>query len=111
MLGPEAELLVQPDVLRAVREREQCRLPQLPPVEQIDDRLHQPARDPTIPKIDAHGEWADEAEAAPAGREVGTDDLTFELGGERPTSAPRPSSASSNARSPSTPITTSARSD
>ena len=70
-------------MLGTLGEGEEAREAHAPAVEAIDHRFHQPTRDSLIPQIDAHGEWTEERETAPAGGEVRADDLAVEFGAER----------------------------
>src|SRR5256885_7101740 len=82
-LRPEAELLVQRHVLRALREGEEPRLADAPSFEQRHRRLGQALADPAFPTIWPHGDRAENAEAAPARREARAQQLLAAKGAER----------------------------
>src|SRR6266513_2254147 len=82
-LRPEAELLVQRHVLRALRKGEEPRLADAPRFEQRHRRLEQALADAAFPAIGPHCDRAEDAEAAPARREARADQLLAAKGAER----------------------------
>src|SRR5690242_20389890 len=80
--GREAELPVEADVLRALREREEAVVRRSPRGEYLHRALEEPARDAAVPEIRAHRQRSEEPEAPPARHQVRADELAVELGGE-----------------------------
>ena len=91
--GPEAVLLVQAEVLGAVREREEPGLTDVPAREGLEDGPQQQASDAAIPEVGMDAEWAEEAERPPPRSEHRPHDVAVELGGPgalRRRTEPRP---------------------
>ena len=81
--GPEAEALVQADVLGAVRKGVQPGMPGTPLLEKSHRGLEQPLGDTLLPEIGANRQRPEEPHAAPVGGEVGADEYAVQLGGQR----------------------------
>src|SRR5262249_53827713 len=82
MLRPEAELLVQGDVLRALREREEPALADAPFVEYGHGGLEQALANAGVPAIWANAERAENPETAPARGNARADQLAVAEGAE-----------------------------
>src|SRR3546814_2254607 len=83
MLRPEAEPLVQLDMLRALGKGEQRCLARAPLLKESHGRCEQSFSDASVPEIGTHGQRAKEAEAPPVRGEVGTDQYIIVVGAER----------------------------
>jgi hypothetical protein len=70
-------------VLRAVRESEEADMPAAPGLDPLHDGVDQPGAHTLVPQVWRHGERTEEADAAPARREVGADELSVHRGSER----------------------------
>ena len=72
--GVKTELAVEPDMLGAVGKGEQSGMADIPSIQLITGRGDKALPDAAVPEIGPGRQWSEEADAAPARREIRSDE-------------------------------------